>query len=53
MNKFYLLRFSISFPMVSILFIKFDALTARKITFKQHKEYVSVNFFFFLKLTKF
>ena len=47
MNKFCLLRFSISFPIVSF---KFDALTARKIIFKQHMKYVSVKFvcvFFF------
>ena len=43
MNKFCLLRFSISYPMV------FDALTARKIISKQHMKYVSVIFF---KLTK-
>ena len=49
-NKFCLLRFSISFPMVSF-FIKFDALTVWKIIFKQHMKYVSVNLF--LKLTKF
>ena len=29
-----------------ILFIKLDALTAKKITFKQHMKYVSVKFFF-------
>ena len=44
MNKFCLLRFSISFPMVSF-FIKFDAVTTRKISFKQHMKYVSVIFF--------
>ena len=54
MNKFCLLRFLISFPMVSF-FIKFGALTARKIFFKRHMKYVSVKLFFmgFLKLTKF
>ena len=36
-----------------ILIIKFDALTSRKIIFKQHMKYVSVKFFcFFFKLTK-
>ena len=41
MSKLCLLRFSISFP------IKFDALTARKIIFKQHMKYVSVKLLFF------
>ena len=49
MNKFCLLRFSISFPMLSFFF-KFDALTARKLIFKQHMKYVGV---FYSKLTKF
>ena len=44
MNKFCLLRFSISYPMVSF-FIKDDALTAGKIIFKQHMKYVSVKIF--------
>ena len=35
-----------------ILIIKFDALTTRKIIFKQHIKYVSVKLLFFLKLTK-
>ena len=30
------------------LFIKFDALTAMKIIFKQHMKYLSVKFCFFL-----
>ena len=53
MNKFCLLRF-VNFQSNDIRFIKFDALTARKIISKQHMKNVSVTFFCsFLKLTKF
>ena len=46
MNKFCLLRF-FNFLSNGFLFIKFDALTARKIIFKQRMKYASVNVFFF------
>ena len=45
-NKFCLLRFSMSLTN-GILIIKFDALTTRKIIFKQHIKYVSVKLLFF------
>ena len=48
MTKFCLIAF-FNFLSNGILFIKFDALTARKIIFKQHMKYASVIFF---KLTK-
>ena len=52
-NKFCLLRF-LNFLSNGILIIKFDALTTRKIIFKQHIRYVSVKFvvFAFFKFTK-
>ena len=49
MNKICLLRFFNSLSN-GMLFIKFDALTARKIIFKQHMKYASVKFFGFFKV---